>query len=432
VNLVLTARGPVLHGRLLIPLVLLTTPMIALGRPATEPAAFLLGADISALASLERQGVTFRDVDGRPDDAIAIFARHGWNAFRLRLFVNPNGRGGVVNSLEYTRALAARVKAAGATFMLDLHYSDTWADPQHQVKPTAWTALDFPAMEQRVEDYTRDVLADLKRHDVLPEVVQIGNEITGGTLWPDAQLRVPPSQVKVFDDEVRPIEPPAPYDEARQWERLARIVKAGVRGVRAGTTDADGVRIMIHIDCGGDWPVTRWFFDHLEAHGVPYDVIGQSYYPQWHGTLDNVRDTLAQTARRYGKDIVVIETAYPWKDVNRWAAKPHMAWPVSPQGQRAFLGDLIRAVRETPDERGLGVVYWHPESVPPPAGRGRAWHGGAMALFDQDGQALPGIDVLRWLHGGADVGGNGATTRPRVEIEVQRPHPATQTTTPAR
>ena len=194
----------------LVVLFVFVTPMIALGGPSTAPPPFMLGADISALASLERQGVTYRDADGKPADAIAILRRHGWNAFRLRLFVNPNGRGGVVNSLEYTRALAARVKASGATLMLDIHYSDTWADPQHQVKPAGWAELDFDALAQRVEEYTRDVIAELKRHGAAPDIVQIGNEITGGTLWPDAQLRVPSSKVKVFDGEVKPVERPRP------------------------------------------------------------------------------------------------------------------------------------------------------------------------------------------------------------------------------
>ena len=394
----------------LVVLFVFVTPMIALGGPSTAPPPFMLGADISALASLERQGVTYRDADGKPADAIAILRRHGWNAFRLRLFVNPNGRGGVVNSLEYTRALAARVKASGATLMLDIHYSDTWADPQHQVKPAGWAELDFDALAQRVEEYTRDVIAELKRHGAAPDIVQIGNEITGGTLWPDAQLRVPSSKVKVFDGEVKPVEPPTPYDEARQWDRLARILKAGVSGVRTATEDANAVRIMIHIDCGGDWPVTQWFFDHLGEHAVAYDVIGQSYYPQWHGTLANVRETLAQTARRYRKDIVIVETAYPWKVGVVWSAKRNMAWPVSPEGQRIFLADVIRTVRETPEARGIGVVYWHPESVPPT--RGRAWHDGAMALFDQDGDALPGIDVPRWMDGPSAISATRPATLP--------------------
>lgn len=354
-----------------------------------ESARFLIGADISALSQFESRGTVYRDA-GQPADAIDIFTRNGWNCFRLRIFVNPNGRGGVVNSLDYTRELARRINASGATFILDFHYSDTWADPQHQVKPEAWKEMDFETLEAQVQKYTADVIADLKRDQLLPQIVQIGNEITGGTLWPDAQVKVPVSSVKVYEGDVRVIAPPEPYDDAKQWDRLTRVIKAGVRGVRQSTTPDDGVRTMIHIDCGGDWPVTKWFFDHLQQAGVEYDMIGQSYYPNWHGTLDNVRDNLARTIERYGKDVVIVETAYPWKNAEYWSQRRNMVWPVSAEGQRHFLEDLIRVVRAAPRGRGAGVIWWHPESAPPPNG-GRAWQDGAMALFDEDGDALPAL-----------------------------------------
>jgi arabinogalactan endo-1,4-beta-galactosidase len=222
--------------------------MAALAQPTGAAPTFLLGADISTLTQVEQRGGVFRDAGnadaGKADDAIAIFRRHGWNCFRLRLFVNPNGRGGVINSLDYTRALAKRIKASGATFILDIHYSDTWADPQHQVKPAAWKDMDFDAMEVAVEKYTAGVMADLKQNGALPEIVQVGNEITGGTLWPDAQVAVPLSTVKVFDSTVKPIKVPQPYDDAKQWDRLTRILAAGVRGVRESTVPSDGVRVL--------------------------------------------------------------------------------------------------------------------------------------------------------------------------------------------
>jgi arabinogalactan endo-1,4-beta-galactosidase len=365
--------------------------------PAGAPATFLLGADISTLTQVEQRGGVFRDAGNndaeKADDAIAIFRRHGWNCFRLRLFVNPNGRGGVINSLDYTRALAKRIKASGATFILDIHYSDTWADPQHQIKPAAWKDMSFDAMESAVEKYTAGVISDLKKNNALPDIVQVGNEITGGTLWPDAQVAVPLSTVKVFDRTVKPIKVPQPYDDAKQWDRLTRILAAGVRGVRESTTSADGVRVMIHTDCGGDWPVTKWYFDHLNDHHVDYDIIGQSYYPYWHGTLANVRENLRETANRYHKDVVVVETAYPWKGEKRWSARKNMAWPISAEGQKQFMHDLIAAVRETPDGHGLGVVYWHPESVPVKNSQ-PAWNGGDMSLFGDDGSALPAVDAF--------------------------------------
>jgi arabinogalactan endo-1,4-beta-galactosidase len=368
-------------------------PVQLQAQPTTKPTQFILGADISTLTQVEQRGGIFRD-NGKPDDAIAIFTRHGWNCFRLRIFVNPDGRGGVINSLEYTRELAKRIKASGAVLLLDFHYSDTWADPQHQIKPAAWKNMPFDELEREVEKYTAGVMTDLKAHDALPDIVQVGNEIVGGTLWPDAQVAVPESNVKVYDGDVKKIVPPQPYDDAKQWARLVGVLKAGARGVRSATTPADRVRIMIHIDCGGDWPVTQWFFDHLEQSQVDYDMIGQSYYPNWHGTLDNVGDNLRHTAERYQKDIVVVETSYPWKNGESWSKRKNMAWPVTAAGQKKFMADLIDTVRQTPGGHGAGVVYWHPESVPGKGRNGQAWMSGAMALFDEDGNALGAVGVL--------------------------------------
>jgi arabinogalactan endo-1,4-beta-galactosidase len=371
-------------------------PASVLSQPATQHAPFLLGADISLLARLEQRGAVYRE-DGQPEDAIRIFTNHGWNCFRLRLFVDPNGRGGVVNSLDYTRALAKRIKAAGAMFILDIHYSDTWADPQHQIKPHAWNNLSFDALEQKVRDYTADAIAQLQADGCLPDIVQIGNEITPGMIWPDGQLEVPPSNVKVFDGDVHPIRPNFHYDEATQWRKLTRLIQAGVAGVRDASHPNDRVRILIHIDCGGDWPTTRWFFDHLQQHKVAFDLIGQSYYPHWHGTLENVRENLRETAHRYGKDILIVETAYPTGDADHWSQKRNMAWPISPDGQAQFLAALIDTVRATPDGHGIGVLYWQPELLPPKNGNAGAGHLSAMSLFDADGNSLPAMDVLHEL-----------------------------------
>jgi arabinogalactan endo-1,4-beta-galactosidase len=357
--------------------------------PSSRP--FLLGADISALTQAEQRGVIFRDDDKQATDAIALFTHHGWNCFRLRLFVNPNGRGGVINSLSYTRALGKRIKSSGATFLLDIHYSDTWADPQHQVKPAPWKDLPFDELEKQVEQYTAEVIHELTESGCRPDIVQIGNEITGGLLWPDAQVQVPVSTVKVYEGEVKPIQAPQPYDDARQWDRFARTIKAGARGVRGASSPDRPIAVMLHIDCGGDWPVTQWFFDHMIERNVEFDLIGQSYYPHWHGTLDNLRDALRQTAARYHKPIVIVETAYPWKNADAWSKRKNMAWPISREGQKQFMSDLIGAVRDTPDGLGAGVIWWHPESIPPPGADARTWNGGATALFDNEGIPLPAL-----------------------------------------
>ena len=346
------------------------TPDPRRGLGGAKPASpFLLGADISMLARMDDLGAVFRE-HGRPRDPLRILADHGANACRLRLFVHPNHVDAVVNDLPYTLTLAERVHKAGMKLLLDIHYSDTWADPGHQTKPAAWKNLDFEELEGRVEDYTASVLTAFRQRGVLPDIVQLGNEITAGFLWPEGKL--------------------GGDSPERQWDRFATLLRAAVRGVRRAQTKGRPVRILIHIDRGGDPAGTRWFFDHLAARNVPFDLIGLSYYPWWHGPLDSLRATLRMTAERYGKPILVVETAYPYRG-ERWR-KDHLAWPISPEGQRAFLAEVIRIVRATPNGLGRGVFYWYPESVPVPGIF--VWNGGETALFDKDGEALPAVEAF--------------------------------------
>ncbi|HLX95629.1 MAG TPA: glycosyl hydrolase 53 family protein [Verrucomicrobiae bacterium] len=357
----------------------------------TNASPFYLGADISTLSEVDQRGGIYMDGAG-PGDALAIFMKHGWTCFRLRIWVDPtNG----MNGLAYTVKLARRIKDAGGTFMLDFHYSDWWADPQKQNKPGAWANEDFDALVKQTQTYTAHVIKTLKDAGATPDFVQIGNEITGGMLWPDGQVKVPLSTVKVFGGDVTVIKPPEPYNDVEQWNHLIRLIKAGVSGVRSVTTPGDHVRIIIHIDCGGDWPVTRWYFDHLARAGVDYDIIGQSYYPNWHGTLENVRDNLYHTIKRYHKDVMIVETAYPSRDTHPLpAAAKNMIWPLTPAGQEQFLADLIKTVRAAPEGRGIGVMYWHPEATLIPGATGRWSRPDANSLFDAKGFPLPAMNVL--------------------------------------
>jgi arabinogalactan endo-1,4-beta-galactosidase len=338
------------------------------------PLPFLTGGDISMLLRQEEAGVVFKDADG-PKDLIALMTDAGCNCFRVRLFVNPTGRGGVVQDVSYALEMAKRIKAARGIFLLDFHYSDTWADPAHQTKPAAWKDMPFDELVQTVQTYTADVIARFKAHHLLPDIVQLGNEIQPGFLWPDGRLDGP--------------------DPEDSWGRFARLLNAAVGGLRAAAP-GDDIKIMIHIACGGDFGKTDWFFSNLQKYDVPYDLIGQSYYPWWHGTLKELEDTLTRTAEKFKKDIIIVETAYPNSAVERFepGADPNdaMPWPMSPEGQREFLAALVRTVRRTPDNRGRGVVWWYPESVP--ANTRGGWYNGKMALFDPNGLALPAMQSL--------------------------------------
>jgi arabinogalactan endo-1,4-beta-galactosidase len=338
----------------------------------TPPASVPAGADISALARIEQAGGVFRD-GGQAGDAITILRAHGVATFRLRLFVNPPDTDVVVNDLPYTVALAKRVKAAGAKFLLDLHYSDTWADPGHQTTPAAWASLPLDSLAAEVERYTDSVVTTLKAAGALPDIVQVGNEIDAGMLWPLGQLYVPGA------------------DTLAAWTNFTALLKAGIRGVRDALGPADTVRILLHYSQGGDAGGTQWFFDHMNGYGVPYDLIGLSYYPWWHGTVAALTANLQATALRYGKDILVVETSYPWRatSVTGTAA---MAWAVSPQGQAQFVRDVESAVAATPGGHGAGLVWWYPEAIQVPGLF--IWGGGSLALFDSTGNVLPAATAL--------------------------------------
>ncbi len=339
----------------------------------------IIGADVSALPSMEAMGAVYRDA-GRPGDALAILRAHGCDVFRLRLFVNPDPdfarTGGATQDLHQVIALADRVRAAHGRLMLDLHYADTWADPGHQPTPAAWRSLDAAALARRVHDYTADVLRACAAADVTPDLVQVGNEVTAGVLWPTAQL------YKAAGG------PP----EQQRWRTFAALLDAGCRAVREASTPAHPIRIVIHVDRGGrDGPVG--FFQRLAATpagpaGKPldFDVIGLSFYPAWGDTIGMLKRNLSELIRAHGKDVLICETSYPWRTPSDLRTTA-MSWPQTPAGQQQFLADLNRALAAVPGGHGLGYVWWHPEAVPVPGQR--IWRGGREGWFDDRGNLLP-------------------------------------------
>ncbi len=221
-------------------------------------------------------------------------------------------------------------------------------------------------------------IAQLKQAGALPDIVQVGNEIDDGMLWPLGELYA------------------AGADTAVQWTRFTGLLKAAIRGVRAALGPGDTVRVMLHYSQGGSAGGTQWFFDHMNAYGVPYDLIGLSYYPWWHGMLGDLEANLTATALRYGRDVVVVETSYPWR-AGGWESMvtngAAMTWPISPQGQAQFLRDLLDAVAAVPGGHGAGVVWWYPEAIQVPGLF--VWGGGSLALFDSTGNVLPAASELR-------------------------------------
>ena len=273
----------------------------------------MIGADISFLPQLEDQGMKFSD-NGVEKDAIAILKDHGFNYVRLRIFNDPARDSGYSPKkgfcdLENTKKMAKRVKDAGMKLLLDFHYSDYWADPGKQNKPAAWRSLSFEDLKKAVYDYTKDVIQQLKDQGTTPDMVQIGNEINHGIIWPEGNVS--------------------------NIDGLAQLINAGTAATK--TVDPS-IIMMLHVALGGQNDESVFFIDNMIARGVYFDVIGESYYPKWHGTLDDLRDNLNDLVRRYNKEVIVVEYSALKNEVNKIAF-------------------------ELPDGKGKGTCIWEPLST---------------------------------------------------------------------
>jgi arabinogalactan endo-1,4-beta-galactosidase len=334
--------------------VLLIPALLVLSCGGAKGADYAIGADLSFLKQAESQGTVFRE-DGQAKPGLQIFRAHGYNWVRLRLFHSPTD---LPNNLEYTLALAREARALGFKFLLNYHYSDTWADPGRQNIPRAWTGKSHEELLQAVFEYTRDTIIAFRDAGVLPDMVQVGNEVANGMLWPDGKL-------------------------PNNWGNFVDLLQAGITGIDAGRGSGRRPRIMIHIDKGGDRNATKAFFDRLNSYGIPFDVIGQSYYPWWHGSLLDLRDNLSFMATEYQKEIILVEVAYNWRPAE-YKGK-NAPYPETPEGQRDFLESVNQVVLNTPRNRGVGIFWWEP-----------AVRGGlrSRGMFGDDGNALPVITVF--------------------------------------
>jgi arabinogalactan endo-1,4-beta-galactosidase len=326
--------------------------------PLLRAQKYAIGADVSFLAKCEQDGIVFKE-DGQPKDVLAMLREHHYNWVRLRVFHDPSvAPAGLPNDLAYTIALARRAKAQGFHLLLDLHYSDSWADPEKQPTPAAWKTLKHKQLVQQVFEYTRDAIAAMGQAGVMPDMVQVGNEVTSGMLWPDGKL-------------------------PDNWDNFADLLKAGVNGVDAGRGSLPRPRIMIHIERSGDYDAAVWFFDSLIAHRVPFDVMGLSYYPFWHGGIAKLRGNLHDLALRYERPIVIVETASNWSPGTQGSRKSDFS--ETPEGQKAFLKAVDAAVRSIPHELGQGVFWWEPAAEGPIQKRG---------FFDENGNVLPVVSAF--------------------------------------
>lgn len=339
----------------------------------------MLGHDLSTLQQEEDAGRHYSD-SGRVQPLETIVKEHGANYVRLRLWVDPPIP---YNDLPHVLSMALRLKSAGLQLLLDIHYSDFWADAGNQPTPQRWQDQSFTTLTQTVHDYTSSVIRALSAQGTPPSMVQIGNEITSGMLWP---------QGKIYTD------------TAQRWAEFTQLLKAGIAGAKDGSSGGTMPRIMVHVDRGGDNPGSIYFYDHILAQGVPFDVIGLSFYPWWHGPPAALRANLHDLATRYHKDLVVVETAFPWTVANGdtypniidRSTYLYTARKPSPKSQTAYLHQIISYLRKTPGGHGLGLMYWEPGWIPGVSwkpGEGDAWDN--LTLFDFHGRSLSSIDAYR-------------------------------------
>jgi arabinogalactan endo-1,4-beta-galactosidase len=356
---------------------------------------FIAGADLSLLAYFETNGIAYKD-NGQAGDAIQILKNHGINCIRLRLFTSSAAQAQAdpydyINNLTYTVPLAVRVKNAGLQFMLDFHYSDTWADPGKQATPSAWAGLTFTQLVPQMRSYNSNAIAAFAAAGAMPDYVQIGNEITYGMLWTNGQLSGMWSSTNA------------------SWIRLGQLMTAAVQGIQDASTatGAQMPKIVVHIDRGGDWNTTKAYFDNLNAQGVPYDIIGESYYPFYHGPYTNAANCITNAALRYGKPIFIAETDFPYIfSTNLWGI------PATTNGQVQFLVTLAQIVKSAPNNLGAGIFWWGAEYQYPNANQAGV---GTRSLFGSDANLLPVADALGELAAPIDI--SASLTPPNLTLQ---------------
>jgi arabinogalactan endo-1,4-beta-galactosidase len=330
---------------------------------------FIKGVDISMLKQVEENGGLFYE-NGNHIDPIQLFKDKGLNTARIKIWHTPSLN---YNNLESVLEIADRANSVGLDLLLDFHYSDTWADPSSQTKPSSWVDLTFEILCDSIEQYSRHVITKLKNQNTLPKYVQIGNETDCGLLWPDGY---------VCDES----------NNDSQWYKLGTLFMHAINGVKSAIETQDTLEIISHVSSGGNW-----FFNNLIEQGVDIDILSISYYPMWHGTLADLVQNMDELGNEFQKPVLIVETAYPftlqWNDStnNILGLDTQLlnGYEASEEGQLSFLHDLMSLVDE--NNHGMGICYWAPDWISTNQ-FGSPWEN--QALFDFDGELLDAISVF--------------------------------------
>ena len=260
---------------------------------------FYTGMDLSYQPFLKPYNVDYKDASGNSVGNLLNFCKNnGVNIIRIRLFHSPNPADAVLNasSLESVVSYCQQISQSGNNILLDMHFSDTWADPGKQIVPAAWDGMDFDAVNDSVYAYTKYVLNKLKTANALPIIVQIGNETNSGFLY---------NYGRVWGD----------FES--NWPNYVKLVNNANKAiVEIAQGIGKEIKSMVHIAN----PVgASGFYTKLKDNGAQYDMIGLSYYPRWHSKdLNEVQSSMNELATTFQKPIMIVETSYPftlgWND----------------------------------------------------------------------------------------------------------------------
>jgi len=345
---------------------------------------FAMGADLSYVNQVQDYGGFYKD-SGSVKDPFNMVKNHGANIVRVRLWHNPQwlaplNSGKLYSDLYDVVKTIQRAKSAGMAVSLDLHYSDTWADPDHQAIPAAWAGLSLPVLKDSVYNYTLSVLNYLKSRSLVPEMIQVGNENNQGMLWPLGKTNG--SNFSAFCD----------------------LLKSGIKAVRDfSATSSIKPQIILHVAQLQN--ADSWTANVITAGGITdFDVIGLSHYSKWStvNSMTGIKNTISRLKTTYGKKVMIVEVAYPFTTMNADSYTNIISadamvpgYAISKDGQYQYMKDLTQAVISG---GGTGIMYWEPAWITSTLhdlwGTGSSWEN--CAFFDFQNNALPVMEYMTY------------------------------------
>ena len=344
----------------------------------TSNSNFIKGMDLSFQPEMESFNVVYKDENNNAINLLPFVKQKGCNLIRLKIWVNPiNG----LNGLPQVKAYALKIKQNNLQFLLDFHYSDTWADPANQTPPIAWQNYTINELKNQVYNYTKQVMTELLAQGTPPNFVQIGNETDSGFLW---------NYGKVWNQ------------FASNFGTYAALFNKGSQAIRE--VSGNNTKIIFHHSSVEN---CNYFLTELINNPIDYDVIGLSYYPQFQSKdLNLIQSKLNYLASNYNKEIMLVEIAYPFTlnfndGLSNYIGNSNQIisdYPATPQGQKDYLLKMISIIKAIPNNKGIGFIYWAPDWVSFSGNQqsslgGSSWEN--QCLWDFDNKALPALTIFQ-------------------------------------